>query len=126
MGIPQSRILIIGILFVVTFLSGLGLTHFARPYNGLLSTIHKLVAMGAVIYLTVLVVKAHRVAGFSGLEWAGLLTAGLLLIASVVTGSIAISVKVPPPALLLAHRIIPYLAVIAAAATLWISPAKVR
>jgi hypothetical protein len=126
MGIPQSRILILGILFFVTFLSGLGLTHFARPYNGFLSTIHKLVAMGAVIYLSVLVIKAHRVASFSGLEWAGLLTAELLFVLAIVTGAIAISVKVAPVALLAAHRIAPYVAVILTAATLWVSPLKAR
>ena len=69
MGTDLSRVVVIAILFLGTFLSGFGLSHFHRPYNVALLTVHKLLALGAMVPIGVLVVRAYRLAGLSRLEW---------------------------------------------------------
>jgi len=125
MGIEQSRVVIIGILFLCTFFSGFGLSYFPKPYSVLLMTVHKLLALGAIVLIGVLVVKAHRIAGLSRLEWTGWLSAGFVLLIAFITGALLTASK-PAPGALMAHRIAPYFAVTLTAATLYISFLKAR
>ena len=125
MGTDLSRVVVIAILFLGTFLSGFGLSHFHRPYNVALLTVHKLLALGAMVPIGVLVVRAYRLAGLSRLEWTGWLTAGFVLLIAFSTGAFLTALR-PPHAALIAHRIAPYFAATLTAAALYISFVKVR
>ncbi len=125
MRTEESRVAIIGMLFLCTFLSGFGLSHLPKPYNVLLVTVHKLLALCAIVFMGVLAAKAHRIGGLSRLEWTGWLTAGFALLASFITGALLTAVR-PPPAVLMAHRIAPYFAATLTAASMYISYVKAR
>jgi hypothetical protein len=125
MGTDPSWVVVIAILFLCTFLSGFGLSHFQRPYNVALLTVHKLLALGAMVLIGVLVVKGYRVAGLSRLEWAGWLTAGFVLLIAFGSGAFLTALK-PPHAALIAHRIAPYFGATLTTAALCISFLKTR
>ena len=125
MGTAPSRVIVIVFLFLCTFLSGLVLSHFHRPYSIVLVTVHKLLALGAIVFIGVLVARAYRIAGLSRLEWAGWFTAGFALLIAFITGALLTAAR-PAPSALIVHRITPWLGVTLTAATLYISFLKTR
>ena len=126
MGITQPRILVTGLLLLLTFVSGLGLSRFPRLYNGWLEGVHKLGSLGAIVLLILLVIKSNRISALSSLEWTGWLTAGLLFLIAIASGALVSGLKPVPWAMLSTHRIAPYFAVLLTAATLYISFVKAR
>jgi hypothetical protein len=65
------------IIFALTLVSGFWLSRSGKPYPGLLFNVHKLIALGTVIF-TAMQVRAALIA-----KDAGLLSIGLLVVASV-------------------------------------------
>lgn len=122
--IEQSRVVTIG-LFLCMFLSGFGLSYFAKPYGMPLVTVHKLLALSAIVLSDLLVAKVHRVAGLSRLEWTSWLSAGFALLIAFFTG-VLLTASRPAPGALMVHRITPYFAAPLTAASLYISLVKAR
>jgi hypothetical protein len=100
-----SRFVLPGALLLITYVSGFWLTALGRPYQGLPFNLHKLIALGAVV--------------FGVLRFVGLLRGGpvpfvvvvpaVLAIASVValfsTGALLSAGNLPHAPLVLVHRV---------------------
>jgi hypothetical protein len=97
MGTPASRIAVIGLLFLVTLLSGVWLSRnlrlndprpFGKPLTGADSAVHKLsaLAMGLIAGLTIR--NLRRGIEFRSIELTAVIVAGLLFLLMVVSGSL--------------------------------------
>lgn len=118
MNPDQLRILVTAVLYVVVFGSGVFLTRSGRPYSTLVLTPHKLLSLAALAYLVVTMVQVNRVAALSAAQvWAGVVT-GLFLLGTIATGGILSTDRPAPRAVLILHRVTPFLTVLATALTL--------
>jgi hypothetical protein len=97
MGTPASRIAVIGLLFLVTLLSGVWLSRNLRlndprpsgkPLAGTDAAVHKLVALAMMIVAGVTIRNLHRGIEFRRIELTGVIVAGLLFLLMVVSGSL--------------------------------------
>ena len=105
-------------LFVLILGTGYWLARLGKPYNVLIQTVHKLVGTGAFVYLVVLAVRMHRVTPLSVGDGAGVAVAGVFFIGLIATGGLLATEKQFPAIVLLAHKFLPYLTVIATGASL--------
>lgn len=112
MSASVTRLAWPALFFVGIFGSGFWLTRAGRPYNGALFTIHKLIALAAVVFLAVTIYRLGRPAGLGGGQLAAVIGAGLCFVALIVTGGLLSALKVPPPATRVVHHILPYLALL--------------
>jgi hypothetical protein len=114
------RAIITGGLFAVILVSGYLLSRAGKPYGALLLSVHKLIALGAVVFLVLTLLKLNRVEALGATAFAAALVAGVLFLILIVTGGIISAAKTAPGFVTILHRIAPYFAVIAAAATLFL------
>jgi len=106
MHLSLSTLLVTGVFFVLIFASGFWLGRARRPYPGLRFNLHKLLGVGAAVYLAVTVVRA---APLTSIQLGAALASAALFVADVVAGGLA-SLERPMPAVLgLAHKLLPYL-----------------
>ncbi len=116
----DNRFLFTGLFFVLIILSGWWLSHTGRPLNVLILTLHKLLSVGAVVFLGVTVYRLHLAAAFSP---TAIVLAGLtfvLLIALIATGGILSAARPAAGAVLKLHQAIPLLAILSTAVTLYL------
>jgi hypothetical protein len=120
MNISITKLIGIGILFVVIFFFGFWLSRSGKPYNGLLFNLHKLIALGTLIFLGVLVNRANQATPLGELVWAVIILTGLLFLSTMITGGL-LDIDKPLPAMLATvHHITPYLTVLSTAAILYL------
>jgi hypothetical protein len=105
----------IGVLVLLVFLSGFWLARSGKPYSPVIFTVHKLIALGAVILLGMLVSSIHRTAPLQAAHWLAVTCTALCLLALFITGGLLSIEKAIPGFVLKIHRMLPYLAVIAIA-----------
>ena len=65
MSTTQLRIACTGLFFLLIFFFGFWLNRSGKPYNLFIFTIHKLIALGAVVFLTMTVYNVHQAAPLS-------------------------------------------------------------
>lgn len=119
MNANQLRVIVAVLFFVVIFPSGYWLSHFGKPYSTIVLTIHKLIALAAVVLLVVTMIQSNRVAALSAGEViAGVVTI-LLFLSLIVTGGLLSIDKQMPAVVSKLHQISPYLALLCTAATLY-------
>ncbi len=115
-----SRMIGAGLFFLLIFLSGFWLSRNGKPYNGILFNIHKLIALGAMIFLVVVVYQDSQADPFQAVQVIAMIIATVFLLALFVTGGLLSARSANPPIILRLHQIIPYLAVIFTAAALYL------
>ncbi len=120
MNTNLARILITAVLFIIIFVFGYVLTHLGKPYNTIILTIHKLVALGAVVYLGIIAYQLHKSAPFTAIQIALLVLTGVFLIGLFVTGALLSVDKSMPTFVKLIHHIAPYLMLASTAATYYL------
>ena len=101
-----------GMAFVVTIGTGIWLSRLGRPLNGVLFTVHKLVAVGAVLAVTIPLVATLRQAPAPALVIALLGLGGLGVVALFATGAM-ISLNYTAAALSWIHRLAPAVVLLA-------------
>jgi len=104
-----------GIIFVLTLASGIGLSSTAKPLNTAIFTLHKLVALGAVVITAIQIYNLLKNTTVQAILIALIILIGLSVIALFVTGAL---MSINPasmsyPLLLTIHRVAPFLVVIA-------------
>jgi hypothetical protein len=120
MSTTQLRIAGAGLLFLFIFLFGFWLSRSGKPYNQIIFTIHKLIALGAVVFLAVNIYKISQVAPLGGLQIAVIAITALCFVATFVTGALLSIDKVMPEFVLRLHQVTPYLTVLSTAALLFL------
>jgi hypothetical protein len=110
---------VIGLLFLLTLVSGLLLRRMGRPHNVLISTVHKLVALGALALLILTAFQINRAAGLGGLQMAVVAAAVLFFLGAIAGGGWLMIVEGPaPPIARRLHQILPVLTVLSSAGSL--------
>jgi len=106
----------IAALFLVIFLSGFGLHRAGKPYHTLLFTLHKLISLGALVWMLVTAARAHRAEPLSGPVWSLVIAAAVFFVATIASGGL-VSLEKPAPALIArAHKLLPYITAASSAA----------
>lgn len=108
------------LLFAAIFASGYWLSRSGKPYSGILFNTHKLIALTAVVFLAIMFYQAHRMTTLSTTDLAAGVVTGLIFAGLFTTGSL-LSIAKPMPAIVLGvHQVIPYLAVLSTALSLFL------
>lgn len=114
-----TKFAIVGLAFVFILLSGFFLSRKGKPYNVIISTIHKLVSLALLAYFIVIIFQANRLAPLSSLEIIASVFTGLFFLALIATGGILSASKIISRSLQIVHRILPYLAILSTAITVY-------
>jgi len=108
-----SKILLPGIVFILTLAFGFWVSHVGKPYNGLLFNVHKLIALGAVVATVIQLVKLLKSADALALVAVLLVVAALCVIALFASGALMSMDKLDYALILTIHRVAPVVLVIA-------------
>jgi hypothetical protein len=115
-----SRILVIGVLFLLKVLFGLWVSRSGRPFNVVVLTIHKLISLAIVALIALAVRQRGRAVGLSGGEIAAAIVTGVLFLVAIISGGLVSTDKPANAVILAVHRFVPYLVGLATAATLYL------
>lgn len=115
----QTKVISLGVLFLVIFLFGYWLSRTGRPVNTILLTIHKLIGLGTGIFLAVTLYRAHQATPFSPLEIGVIVLTALFFLSNAVTGGLLSTDKVMPVFVQRLHQITPYLTLLSTAVTMY-------
>ena len=129
MSIFTSKTVICGLLVLITLVSGVWLSHSGKPYNSMIFTVHKLLALTTVIIIGVNVYQLFRVVdgnilavlsviAVSGLLFLALFISGALL--SLIPAGLLSLAKPMPEIILRIHQVAPLLALVSATGTMYL------
>lgn len=115
MNVIVPRAIAAGLFFLAIFVTGFWLSRLGRPYSGLLFSLHKLIALAALVFLGVMLVRAQRPNPLDALQLAAIVVSGLCFIVTILTGGLG-SLE-GDTALLLQriHQFMPYATVLSSA-----------
>jgi hypothetical protein len=105
------RIIGLGVLFTIVFLSGFRLYRSGRPINTVVLTLHKLIALGALILIGVTIHQVNQVTALSSAAWIATALTGVLFITTIITGGL-LSLAQPVTTVAIVHKIGPFATVI--------------
>lgn len=125
----DSQMITTGIFFLFILLSGFWLSRSGKPYNGLIFNIHKLIGLGAGIFLIRTVYLTHQAVPLSQAQWAAIIVTVLLFVFAVAAGGL-LSVLAEGGlgnmgaamrrTIEMVHKISPYLIVLSTGVTLYL------
>ncbi len=121
MNISVTRIIICGLLFLLTLASGVWVSHAGKPINVVIFTIHKLIALTTVIVVATTVYNVHRAMPVREvIELATIAVTALLFIALFITGVLLSRNSPMPAAVLKIHQVAPLLALVSSTITTYL------
>ena len=109
-----------GLFFLFIFLSGFWLSRSGKPYSSLILNVHKLIALAAVVFLVMTVIRMNQAGKMSTAEVIASVITGLLFLIAIISGGLASIDKSWPAAITTVHHILPYVIVLSTAATLYL------
>ena len=115
-----SKFIAPGIVFLLTLASGVWLSRSGKPLNTAIFTVHKLIALAAVIATALQTYNALKSAEPQAFLIALLILAGLCVVALFATGALMSMNKPGDGILRTVHNIAPFVAVIAMALTVYL------
>jgi len=117
-----SKLIVTGILFLFTLISGVIVSHSGKPLNIWLVTVHKLIAVGTVVLIGMAVNQLYKSAdGKVFIEIGLMVISALLLLALIVTGALLTREEMQFPDLVLnIHKVAPLLALISSTLTIFL------
>ena len=98
--------------YIVIFVSGFMLMRGGKPYSVLITTIHKLVSVGLIVFMVFTVIKIHHAVALTSIDLLILAVVAISFIGLLATGGLLATDKDMPPIVHLLHKILPYLTVI--------------
>lgn len=122
MNTNQAKVVSMGAGFLVIILSGYWLSRSGKPYSTIVFTVHKLVALAAIVVLGVTVYRINRAGALSAVEVLATIVTGLFFLGTIATGG-ALSIpsdKAMPVIVHKLHQVTPYLTVLSTAVTLYL------
>lgn len=106
--------------FLLIFVSGFLTKRSSKPYPVIILNIHKLIALGTLVYLTIIIVRMDNAIPLTQAQLTvGILSAALFAL-TIITGGLSSIDKPMPDILLKLHRVAPYLTVLSTAAALYL------
>jgi hypothetical protein len=108
------------IIFLLTVAAGFWLSRAGKPLKTGIFTVHKLIALAAVVFAALRTIAALKIAAVQPIVIALLIVIGLCTVALFVTGALMSANKPAYRALLTVHRIAPVLTAIAGAAVIYL------
>jgi hypothetical protein len=129
MTILTSKTAICGLLVLFTLLSGVWLSHSGKPYNSMIFTIHKLIALATVIIIGMNVHHLFRAIDGNILVALGVIAiSGLLFLVLFISGALLslipaglLSLEKPMPEIILKiHQVAPLLVLISSTVTVYL------
>lgn len=120
----DNKFIITGMFFALIILSGFWLSRSGRPLNAFILTAHKLIALGAVVFLAMTVYRIDQMAPLSPVSMTVCVVTVLFFIAMIVTGGLLSTAKIMPTAILKIHQMMPYLVILSTTANLYILLAR--
>jgi len=124
-----SRIVVIGVLFLITLLSGVWLSRnlrlndprpYGKPLTGTDSAVHKLIALATGIVAGVTIRSLHRGIEFSSIEFTSVIVAISLFVLMVVSGSLLSLGKARNKGMVALHNVGSALTVVATAGAIYL------
>ena len=118
-----------GLFFIFIFASGFWLSRSVKPYSSSIFNIHKLIGLAAGIFLIVTVVRSGRMIPLRSIEIAAIAATAMLFLGLVVAGGLlsiidggglANASQAVRAAIKTVHHILPYLAVISTAGSMYL------
>jgi hypothetical protein len=109
-----------GIVFLLTVASGVWLSRSGKPLNAAIFTVHKLIALGAVIAAAIQTYNVFKNVEIQAILIALIVLIGLCVVALFATGALMSMNKPESRALLTVHKVAPLLAIIAGAAAVYL------
>jgi hypothetical protein len=120
MSTTQLRVVGVGLFFVFIFLSGYWLSRSGKPYNVIIFNIHKLIGLAAGVFLIMTVYQVHQAAPLGPVEIIAIVVTVLSFVATVIAGGLLSIDKPMPAAISMMHKLLPYVAVLSTAVTLYL------
>lgn len=114
------RIVVIGLLFLFTIVTGVWLSNSGKPLNTIIFTIHKLIALATVIFTAIVI---HNLLNKVGIENGILIlfmVTGLFVLTLFISGALLSFGKPVNNILLTIHKVIPILTVIFTAVIIYL------
>jgi hypothetical protein len=117
-----SKLIVAGILFLFTLISGVILHHSSRPLSIGLVTVHKLIAVGTAVLVGMVVNQLYKSVDGKVLSEIGLMViSALLLLALIATGAFLTREEMQLPDFVLnIHKVAPVLALISSSLTIFL------
>ena len=115
-----SRITGTGLLLLFTIITGFWLSYSGRPLNNGIFTIHKLIAVGAVIFMVITMKSMLKTADNRGVLSILVTVAGLSTLALFVSGALLSIKSQASNVWLIVHRVSPAFVVIITVVTLYL------
>jgi hypothetical protein len=115
-------LVVAGILFLFTLISGVIVSHSSRPLNIGLVTLHKLIAAGTVVLIGMVINQLYKTAdGKVLIEISLVIVSGILFLALIATGALLTREEMQLPELVLnIHKVAPLLALISSTLTIFL------
>ena len=117
-----SKLIVAGILFLFTLISGVILHHSSRPLSIGLVTVHKLIAVGTAVLVGMAINQLFKtVDGKVFIETGLIVISALLLLAMIATGAFLTREEMQLPEFVLnIHKVAPLLALISSTLTIFL------
>lgn len=120
MNFMESKLVSVGLFFLIIFLSGFWLNRTGKHYSMLIITIHKLIGLAMGIYLGLTVYRIHKATPLGPAQVTAIVVTILFFAVNVATGSLLSTNKLMPEAVSIINRFFPYLTVISAGIMLYL------
>jgi branched-subunit amino acid transport protein AzlD len=114
------RIGAVAIGFLLVFVAGYWLARAGRPYGTVLLTVHKLIAVGILVFLGVSAFGANKVSPLGAGVWLIVALAALAFVATIAAGGVLSAVTSPPAAVAVLHKVAPYVTLLLTAAAFYL------
>lgn len=111
-GLAVAAVIVLG--------TGIVLTRAGRPYGPLLLNVHKLVDLGAVVFIGVIAYQTNRTTPLPSSTWLILAVAAALVVLTFATGGVVSGMREAPAWALWVHRIGSWVAAALAAASVYL------
>jgi hypothetical protein len=122
MNAIETKLMVAGILFLFTLISGVIVSHSGRPLSVGLVTIHKLIAVATVLLIGMAVNQLHKTGGGNAfIEVSVVVITGVLFLALIATGALLTRDIQLPEAILKVHQVVPLLALVSSTITVYLS-----
>ena len=114
------RVILTGILYILTLASGKWLSHLGRPYHTMVFTLHKLISVGAVVFTVITVIHLLRQVDRRTAAVLLMVVTALFIVVLLVSGAL-LSIDKPVHSIFLTlHRILPIVTVGTTALTFYL------